>query len=647
MNVRIMGYYTVIAGIVLACLVFPVYGESDEYNLSDLVFLTEEFPPFQFAKDGVVTGLTTDILHAIGEEAGFLITDADISLVPLQEGLSTVRETPGTVIFSVAKTPEREDLYRWVGPFTSYDIVLYAKRSNPVTIKEAEDLRSYTIGAVTGDVSGEMLLDLGMDPGSLRTDPDPRSLFTMLDEGTIDLLATGDAAGNYFAGEIGQRPGLYRIVYQIDSIPLYFAFHKDTPDAVTDSFTDALDRISQAPPAGEMSRIDEIISTWVPSRGLSALTYYTEEYPPYNFKENGDVSGISADILREVFSFTGADSGAAKIIHGPWDTGYNTVLDTPGTVLFSTARSEERNDLFLWAGPVITDKSVIFGLNRSGSTGNGFCDEKKLRIGTVAAVTDDISGDDLRAAGYRDILYAQDIPSLVTALEDGTIDGFAYAYLPGMSLIEQYAKDPDAIVPLCTLDTHEYYYACNRDVPAPIVTAFQETLDLIKTEKDQDGVSMYERILYRYIEPGYATSVITPLQVQELVSYTADTLSRDAEKTLSDINAGRPPFLDAEQPDLYVFVYDTNATMVAHAANPSMVGANYQGKTDVTGKPFRDEIMQGALANGTGWVDYLYSSPAETGLFWKTTAYELVRGSDGREFVVCSGMYKTHEDTGI
>ncbi len=643
MRVSILWHGIMIAGIVLACLVFPVCALSDEYTLSDLVFLTEEYPPFQFETDGVVTGLAIDILHAIGEEAGFEITGADITLVPLQEGLSTVRDTPGTVIFSIARTPEREDLYRWVGPFTSCNIVLFAKRSNPVTLKGPEDLRSYTIGAVTGDVSVEMLAGLGLDPGSLRTDPDPRILFTMLNEGTIDLLATGDAAGNYFAREIGDRPALYRIVYRLESIPLYFAFHKDTPDAVINTFAEALERISQTPPTGEMSRIEEIISSWVPSHGLSALTYYTEEYPPYNFKENGDVSGISADILREVFSFSGADSGTATIIHGPWDEGYNTVLDTPGTVLFSTARSEEREDHFLWVGPVITDKSVIFGLNRSGEPGNGFCDEKGLRIGTVAAVTDDISGDDLRAAGYRDILYAQAIPSLVTALENGTIEGFAYAYLPGMSLIERYAQDSDAIVPLCTLDTHEYYYACNRDVPAPIVAAFQETLDLIKTEKDRDGVSMYERILYRYIEPGYATSGITSLQVQELVSYTADALSLDADKTISDINAGLEPYLDADQPDLYVFVYDTNTTMVAHAANPSMVGVNYQGKTDVTGKPFRDEIREGALANGTGWVDYLYSSPAETGLFWKTTAYELVTGSDGKQYVVCSGLYKSEE----
>jgi polar amino acid transport system substrate-binding protein len=67
---------------------------------------------------------------------------------------------------------------------------------------------------------------------------------------------------------------------------------------------------------------------------------------------------------------------------------------------------------------------------------------------------------------------------------------------------------------------------------------------------------------------------------------------------------------------------------------------NYRGKTEVTGKPFRDEIVAGALQNGTGRVEYLYINPVETGLYDKRTYYQLVRGSDGNHYVVCSGTYK-------
>ncbi|GEM_PF-2995029 len=48
--------------------------------------------------------------------------------------------------------------------------------------------------------------------------------------------------------------------------------------------------------------------------------------------------------------------------------------------------------------------------------------------------------------------------------------------------------------------------------------------------------SRYERILYRYLQPSYATSTITPDQVTELVSDTAHEISRDAKETIQKIS---------------------------------------------------------------------------------------------------------------
>jgi len=64
------------------------------------------------------------------------------------------------------------------------------------------------------------------------------------------------------------------------------------------------------------------------------------------------------------------------------------------------------------------------------------------------------------------------------------------------------------------------------------------------------------------------------------------------------------------------------------------------GKTDVSGRAFRDELIAGALADGTGWVDYIWTNPAVGDLYYKTTYYTLVTGSDGVEYVVCAGRYK-------
>ncbi len=52
-------------------------------------------------------------------------------------------------------------------------------------------------------------------------------------------------------------------------------------------------------------------------------------------------------------------------------------------------------------------------------------------------------------------------------------------------------------------------------------------------------------------------------------------------------------------------------------------------------------MVAGALANGSGWEDYVSLNPGESGLFWKSTYYQLAIGSDGKEYMVCSGIFKT------
>jgi polar amino acid transport system substrate-binding protein len=49
------------------------------------------------------------------------------------------------------------------------------------------------------------------------------------------------------------------------------------------------------------------------------------------------------------------------------------------------------------------------------------------------------------------------------------------------------------------LDQIDYYYAFNKETPESIVQSFQQALDYIKSNKDKDGVTDYEKILAKYI----------------------------------------------------------------------------------------------------------------------------------------------------
>ena len=128
--------------------------------------------------------------------------------------------------------------------------------------------------------------------------------------------------------------------------------------------------------------------------------------------------------------------------------------------------------------------------------------------------------------------------------------------------------------------------------------------------------------------------------VISLVQLTASHLESDAHGTIQKINNQETPYKDPDNSTLYSFVYDIDLTVVAHATNEEIIGINFKGKPDAAGKLYRDEILAGALENQSGWVDYIYTKPDNSGLYRKSSYYKLVTGSNGQQYIACSGRYK-------
>ena len=135
---------------------------------------------------------------------------------------------------------------------------------------------------------------------------------------------------------------------------------------------------------------------------------------------------------------------------------------------------------------------------------------------------------------------------------------------------------------------------------------------------------------------------ITTEEVTAILDLAAAEMAKDAAGVIAKINASEHPFVNKDNPALYVFVYDTEINMLAHP-NKGLVGKNFKGKPDVKGKNFRDDIVNGAIANGKGEVEYAYQKPGATGIFDKVAMYVKVKGSDGKDYILVSGKYKDKE----
>jgi len=369
------------------------------------------------------------------------------------------------------------------------------------------------------------------------------------------------------------------------------------------------------------------------------LMFITEEYPPLNYVENGTIKGISVDLLRGVFRQMGSSIASDTIRVLPWSQAYETALSRNNTAVFATVRLPEREHLFKWAGPFGSERKVVFSSRDDPPVITSPADLEAYRIGVVK---DDSAHLQLLALGVNSSqIYAYPTaPSLISAMQEGTLDLWCYGETVGRYHAGKVTGDPNSFAVIYTLEYQDHYFAFNQNTSDQFIADFQAALDTLRYEPDEMGITEYQRIMYRYLGVSCVQDPpVTSAQVTGLVDFTAEAIKNDAPGTIARINAGEHPFWDRENKALYVFVYDTNVTIVAEADNFRLVGVHMKGKTDVTGIPFRDQIVERALAEGTGWVDYIWMIPDENGVYYKSAYFRLVEGSDSLPYIVASGMY--------
>ena len=228
-----------------------------EIRKDSLVLLTENFPPYNMAKNGKnfaqgenIEGIAVDIVRETFQRAG--IPYSLTLRFPWERVYKLALENPGYGAFVMARLPEREHLFKWVGPIGPDDWVMLAKADSNIVLTSLEEARQYKIGAYKGDAIALTLAKQGLAPLVVLRDQDnAQKLLT----GQIDLWATGDPAGRYLARQIGVT-GL-KTVLRFNSAELYLALNRQVPDETVARLQGALDQLRQE------GRVDEILARYL------------------------------------------------------------------------------------------------------------------------------------------------------------------------------------------------------------------------------------------------------------------------------------------------------------------------------------------------------------------------------------------------
>ena len=207
-----------------------------------LRIITEEFPPLNYAgADGKAAGQATEIVTSILTR---LNHTASIEIMPWSEGYALARTGPKVALFSTARTDERENLFKWVGPIASSEYMLYARDGSGLQINSLEAAKKAgRIGVVKDDVRHQFLLENHF--GNISTCGSDAECLRNLVAGTTDLWLGSSANAADVAKKEGISPSAYKALYAVRTVPLYIAFSNDTPDSVIIRWQDALDAMKR------------------------------------------------------------------------------------------------------------------------------------------------------------------------------------------------------------------------------------------------------------------------------------------------------------------------------------------------------------------------------------------------------------------
>ena len=223
----------------------------------------------------------------------------------------------------------------------------------------------------------------------------------------------------------------------------------------------------------------------------AAVTLVTEENPPYNFTEGGKPTGMATEIVTEMAKRA---SVAIDIKSVNWEEAYRRGQADKDTCVYSTARLENRENLFSWVAELAVNKWAVFGRPDFARPVKTMADLRPLKIG---GVVQDAKLEFLRSyavTNIREVLRDEENPSRLFLKPDDPkyIDLWVTSYYAGADIAAK-AK-AGAVKMVYVLREQPLWLACSPRTDREVV----KKLAAARASMEKDGshkriVSAYEK----------------------------------------------------------------------------------------------------------------------------------------------------------
>ena len=213
-------------------------------ELPAIKVVTEESFPINYTADSEqkMTGFATDYLLTVLNMADVNYT---INSYTWERSFKIASEEPNVLIYSMARTPEREENFHWLFEIMTLQYSLYGVQSRRQHFQGAQDFREYQIALTAGSASLKYLREDGYN--NIVVAKDYEHLDNLIKHDRVDFVASSKLALTSFMKKYGYHKDTFSPYKELNyvDIDLYYAMSIETDVRVVDRLRALLNQQKQ------------------------------------------------------------------------------------------------------------------------------------------------------------------------------------------------------------------------------------------------------------------------------------------------------------------------------------------------------------------------------------------------------------------
>lgn len=215
------------------------------------------------------------------------------------------------------------------------------------------------------------------------------------------------------------------------------------------------------------------------SEATEDLVLYTEHFPPFSYEQNGAITGTNSEIVRRLCERVAIRCSFHLY---PWRRAFEHTLSTANAGLYSTSRSQEREALFQWVGPLAYTTPYLYRLKSRSDIQLLQIDDAKNYM--VAVARGDVFEEYFLQKGFEHGQHLLDFESKSAATPlflQGRVDLLVSSELVMPVWLAQHQQNMTVVEPVIALKgVAGNYLALNPAVPTELVLRLQKELDAMR-----------------------------------------------------------------------------------------------------------------------------------------------------------------------